>query len=117
MLQSPLTIKAEDLRQASNPNDEGEEPPSRKLAEKMRQAIASMAAVLEHNEECRAGWVGSVGGRLDRGTKIDLEPLLREQDTLWNVIQEGRRRVSSKSSLLDFLIDSQKDIFSWLQDA
>ena len=39
----------------------------------LRDTIGQLIKVLEHNEECRLSWMEGVGGRLDRGNKVDLE--------------------------------------------
>lgn len=41
----------------------------------MVERVGSLIGLLEANEECRLSWVEGVGGRLDRGTKVNLEQI------------------------------------------
>ena len=65
----------------------------------MAEKISSLIGVLERNEECRCIWVQGRGGRLSRGTRVDLKALENTQNELQSIIVECGK-VEGKASLL-----------------
>ena len=54
----------------------------------LMERVGSLIGLLESNEECRLSWMEGVGGRLDRGTKVNLEQIDEIKSDIERLIEQ-----------------------------
>jgi len=69
----------------------------------MQQLIGKIIALLEHNEACRWSWSDSTGTRLNRGSQINVAQMKTCKRDLSLLVEECRKKVTSKSELYHFI--------------